>query len=90
MHVAPSQCSCLFFKSNLQESEDGGNHSAVAAPASEADSAAGKVRFCREAISGPDPFMNGDKLEEELVEIVKWLAAKSPAEVNRYREVGLT
>ena len=45
-----------------------------------------KIRFCRDAIAGPDPFKCEPLVDPEIQEIVDWLAGKSAEEVMAYRE----
>jgi len=47
---------------------------------------AGKLRFCREAVEGCDPFAEKEQLPDDLQEVVSWIAAGTPESVNSYRE----
>ena len=44
-----------------------------------------KLRFCREAVEGVDPFATKEELDPELEAVVAWMAAKTAEEVNQYR-----
>ena len=50
---------------------------------------AGKLRFCREAVEGCDPFAEKEQLPDDLQEIASWIADETPEGANCFRENAL-